>query len=249
MAFCDNLRDPTMTTYVLRHGPTEYSQRYLVNGDPANPIHLNEDGRPALTKGWSSLPLHRVRTWRASEFLRVQQTANLLMGVPRPTLVTEPRLNELDYGEFEGRPFLEYAAWLDEHGADERPPGSTESQSESIRRMLSGVLASLDHPGPRVVVAHGLLVSVLLWHRARTPDLAIPLFLPEAPCVEPIAIPDEELPALIGTLMKDLECRAQHHAADTGDSGIFRNGNGPAVATVDSASPSHSQDQKDLPHA
>ncbi|BCL23475.1 histidine phosphatase family protein [Streptomyces tuirus] len=238
-----------MTTHVLRHGPTDYSRRYLVNGDPAKPIHLNDDGRRALTRGWRSLPLHQVRTWMASEFPRAQQTANLLMGVPRPELITDARLKELDYGDFEGGPFLEYASWLDGHGADDRPPGSAESQSEGIRRMLTGVLAALDHSGPRVLVAHGLLVSVLLWHRGRTPDQAMPLFFPEAPYVEPIAIPDEELPEIIGTLMNDLEVGAKRCAADTGDVRIFRNGNGSPVATVDSASPSHSQDQKDLPHA
>ncbi|MGW0841421.1 histidine phosphatase family protein [Streptomyces sp. NPDC002787] len=238
-----------MTTYVLRHGPTDYSRRYLVNGDPAKPIHLNDDGRRALTKGWNSLPLHSVSTWVASDFPRAQQTANLLMGVPGPELITEPRLNELDYGKFEGGPFLEYAAWLDGHGADERPPGSTESQSEGIRRMLTGVLAALDHPGPRVLVAHGLLVSVLLWHRARTPNPAIPLFFSEAPYVEPIAIPDEELPEFIGTLMSDLEVDAERRAFDNSGARVFRNRDGSAVATVDSASPSHSQDQKDLPHA
>ncbi|MGW4285438.1 histidine phosphatase family protein [Streptomyces sp. NPDC004673] len=238
-----------MTTYVLRHGPTDYSRHYLVNGDPAKPIHLNEDGRRALARGWTSLPLHSVRTWLASEFPRAQETAKLLMGVPGPELIIDPRLNELDYGEFEGDPFLEYAAWLDGHSADLRPPGGTESQSEGIRRMLAGVLAALNHPGPRVLVGHGLLVSVLLWHRARTPDQAMPLFFPEAPYVEPVAIPDEELPGFIGPLMNDLETGAQRRAVDNGDGRIFRNGKGSAVATVDSASPSHSQDQKDLPHA
>ncbi|MGA5879509.1 histidine phosphatase family protein [Streptomyces cellulosae] len=238
-----------MTTFVLRHGPTDYSRRYLVNGDPAKPIHLNEDGRRALTRGWNSLPLHSVRTWVASEFPRAQQTAKLLMGVPGPKLVIDPLLNELDYGDFEGDPFLEYAAWLDGHGAAERPPGSPESQSEGIRRMLAGVLAALDHPGPRVLVAHGLLVSVLLWHRTRAQGQAMPLFFPEAPYVEPVAISDEELPELIGALINDLEVGGEHGAADTGDGGIFRIGNGSAVATVDSASPSHSQDQKDFPHA
>lgn len=34
-----------MTTYVLRHGQTNYSKRYLVNGDPTKHIHLNEEGR------------------------------------------------------------------------------------------------------------------------------------------------------------------------------------------------------------
>ncbi|MFD7511622.1 histidine phosphatase family protein [Streptomyces sp. NPDC059853] len=238
-----------MTTYVLRHGPTDYSRHYLVNGDPIKPVHLNEDGRRSLGRGWNSLPLHSVETWVASAFPRAQQTANLPMGVPGPELIIDPRLNELDYGDFEGGPFLEYAAWLDEHGASERPPGSTESQIEGVRRMLTSVLAALEHPGPRVLVAHGLLVSVLLWHSTRTPDQPMPLFFPEAPYVEPVAISDEELPERVRTLMKDLRAGAERGAADTSDGRLFRNGDGLAVATVDPASPYHSQVQKDLPHA
>ncbi|MFF9628757.1 histidine phosphatase family protein [Streptomyces fradiae] len=237
-----------MTTYVLRHGQTNYSRRYLVNGDPTAPIRLSEEGRRSLNKGWSSVPLHSVKTWLASEFPRAQQTANLLMGVPGPELIIDPRLNELDYGEFEGNPFLEYAVWLDGHGAHERPPGGSESQREGIRRMLTGVLAALEHPGPRVLVAHGLLVSVLLWHRERTPDGAMPLFFPEAPYIEPIAIPDDELPAFVGALMNDLDTGVLDHAVGSGDREVMRIGEGAAVATVDPVS-HHSPDQKDLPHA
>ncbi len=68
-----------MTTYVLRHGQTNYSKRYLVNSDPSQPIHLTEEGRQSLSLGWSILPLHTVRTWLTSEFPRAQQTASLLM--------------------------------------------------------------------------------------------------------------------------------------------------------------------------
>ncbi len=43
------------------------------------------------------------------------------------------------------------------HGPWQRPPGATESQREAITRMLDGLLGALVHPGPRLVVAHGLL--------------------------------------------------------------------------------------------
>lgn len=45
-----------MTTYVLRHGQTNYSKRYLVNGDPSQLIHLTEEGRRSLGLGWSTFP-------------------------------------------------------------------------------------------------------------------------------------------------------------------------------------------------
>ncbi|MFJ1897227.1 MULTISPECIES: histidine phosphatase family protein [unclassified Streptomyces] len=236
-----------MTTYVLRHGQTNYSRRYLVNGDPSKPIQLTEEGRQSLSRGWSTLPLHAVRTWLTSEFPRAQQTASLLMGVPAAALVIDPHLNELDYGAFEGGPFLEYAVWLDSHGATKRPEGGTESQREGIRRMLKGVLAALEHPGPRVLVGHGLLISVLLWQKSRCSDEAMPLFFPEAPYVEPIVIPDAELPVWITALLSDLDRDARQEAAGRGGAAILRIYGGSAVATVESAS--HSPDLKDLPHA
>ncbi|GAA4942972.1 hypothetical protein GCM10023238_06090 [Streptomyces heliomycini] len=103
MAVGADPKEPIMTTYVLRHGQTNYSRRYLVNGDPTKPIRLSEEGRRSLNRGWSSVPLHSVKTWLASEFPRAQQTANLLMGVPGPELITDLGDNELDYGN-RGKP-------------------------------------------------------------------------------------------------------------------------------------------------
>ncbi|MEU9111193.1 histidine phosphatase family protein [Streptomyces sp. NPDC048483] len=236
-----------MTTYLLRHGQTNYSRRYLVNGDPSQPIHLTEEGRRSLRNVWSEVPLRSVRTWLTSEFPRAQQTASLLMGVPAPDLVIDTRLNELDYGDFEGGPFLEYAAWLDAHGPTQGPPGGTESQRDGIHRMLIGVLAALEHPGPRVLVGHGLLLSVLLWYRDRAEGEVMPLFFPEAPYVEPIAIPDDELPKWVTALLNHLETGVRRDRAFDSDAGKFRIEGGSAVATVDSVS--HSPDQKDFPHA
>ncbi|MFJ7775047.1 histidine phosphatase family protein [Streptomyces yangpuensis] len=238
-----------MTTYILRHGQTNYSKRYLVNGDPAKHIHLNEEGRQSLGRAWTTLPLHSVETWLTSEFPRARQTTSLLMGVPAGNLISDARLNELDYGEFEGSPFLEYAVWLDSHGAGQQPPGARESQREGIRRMLTGVLAALEYPGPRVLVGHGLLVSVLLWQRARPAGEPMPLFFPEAPYVEPVSIDDDELPLLITALLDDLDADVHHERAADGDAAVLRIREGSAVATVDSVSPSHSLDKKDLPHA
>ncbi|MFE1405209.1 histidine phosphatase family protein [Streptomyces sp. NPDC058770] len=238
-----------MTTYILRHGQTDYSKRYLVNGDPTKQILLTDEGRQSLGRAWNVLPLHSVATWLTSEFPRARQTASLLMGVPSPELIVDARLNELDYGKFEGKPFLEYAAWLDEHGPRRRPPGATESQHEGIRRLLTGVLAALAHPGPRVLVSHGLLVSVLRWHGDRAAGEPMPLSFAEAPYVEPLAIADDDLSRLVTELFDDLESADLREITADGGASILRIGEGPAVATVDAVSPSHSPDKKDLPHA
>ncbi|MER6080190.1 histidine phosphatase family protein [Streptomyces sp. NPDC001833] len=236
-----------MITYILRHGQTDYSKQYLVNGDPSRAILLNEEGVRSCRQPWSVVPLHKVRTWLASEFPRARQTASLLMGVPIPDLVVDARLNELDYGTFEGGPFREYAAWIETHGGSQCPPGAGESLRDGIRRMLSGVHAVLEYPGPRVLVCHGLLVSVLLWHRDRTRSEPLPLFFPEAPCAEPLSVPDDLLLDWIGALLADLDKGKPQDTEACCGTAILRAGHRSAVATFDAAD--HSPEKKEPPHA
>ncbi|MGW0992002.1 histidine phosphatase family protein [Streptomyces sp. NPDC002523] len=206
-----------MRTHILRHGQTEYSMKYLVNGDPSVPVELSEEGIRLCQQAWTVLPLHSTRTWIASGFPRAQQTALLLTGVPAAELVVEARLNELDYGDFEGGPFLTYGDWLDRHGAWRRPPGAAESQREGIRRMLLGLRDCLAVPGPRLVVCHGLLMSVLFWQRDRSGGDAMPLFFPEAPCVQPLNVADDTLTVWIEDLLSDL---AMESRRDPGEGGV-----------------------------
>lgn len=190
-----------MTTYLIRHGRTDYSSRYLVNGDPTLPIQLNEEGVQSCHAARPTIPASAVRTWIASTFPRTQQTAALLSGDATP-LSVHPFLDELDYGAFEGRPFLEYAGWLQNHGPRARPPGAGESQHEGIRRMLQGLVATLDEPGPRVVVAHGLLLSVMGWHLTHALGAPMPLFFPEAAYLVPLTMTDAQLAARVAIILK-----------------------------------------------
>jgi 2,3-bisphosphoglycerate-dependent phosphoglycerate mutase len=105
-----------LTTYLIRHGRTDYSARYMVNGDPTRPIQLDEEGVRACHAARSTLPVHSIRTWIASAFARTQQTAVILKDDPTTCLSINPLLNELGYGAFEGAPFLDYAAWLQHNG-------------------------------------------------------------------------------------------------------------------------------------
>ncbi|MBC9714469.1 histidine phosphatase family protein [Streptomyces sp. TRM66268-LWL] len=236
-----------MTTYILRHGETHSSPQYLVNGDPTRPIPLSKEGLASCGLAWHLLPLRQVSTWLCSEFPRAHQTASRLMGVPEPDPVIVPQLNELDYGDFEGGPFLEYAAWLTEHGGWRRPPRARESQREGIRRMLTGLRATVEHPSPRVIVCHGLLVSVLLWHRERSADEPMPLFFPEAPYVQPLTFTDEELLSCAKHLLADLDAEQDDGARSHTALGKPRKDHEAEVATFDRVNHPHAQ--RELPDA
>ncbi|MDI3417296.1 histidine phosphatase family protein [Streptomyces luteolus] len=236
-----------MTTHILRHGETHYSREYLVNGDPSRAIPLSKAGVQSCGLVWHTLPLRQVSTWFSSEFRRARQTASMLMGVPEQGPVVDPQLNELDYGDFEGGPFLEYAAWLEEHGGRRRPPGARECQREGIERMLVGLQATVEHPGPRVVVCHGLLVSVLLWYRERPAGESMPLFFPEAPCVQPVSFEDEELLSCVKSLLNAVAAEPEGDAEQRGDGAKSRAEAGLDVATFDRVNQPHAQ--RDFPDA
>jgi probable phosphoglycerate mutase len=224
-----------MTTYLIRHGRTDYSSRYLVNGDPTLPLQLDEEGVRTCHTARSTQPVRSVRTWIASAFPRTQQTAAILRNDPTMPPSVNPLLNELDYGNFEGAPFLEYAVWLRQHGPWKRPFGSAESQREAIQRMLHGLRAALEQPGPRIVVAHGLLLSVLGWHLTRSPGAAMPLFFPEAPYLAPLAMADGQLSARTAVLLDEFDAQDRHnHQPAPGDAPIFGTEAPSILATVDS---------------
>ncbi len=207
-----------MTSWILRHGQTDHSVHYLVNGDPAGCVELNSGGRQTCLAARASSRLGDVPTWITSEFLRAQQTAALLIGpAGADRVIVEAHLNELDYGVFEGGPFLSYGDWLGHHGCDSRPEGAAESQREGILRMLSGLQTAFEFPGDRVIVGHGLLISVLTWGRRLSGCEALPLLLPEAPYVEPMVLSDDELTDLIATLVDRIGRPDEHGSAATFD--------------------------------
>ncbi|WP_382465444.1 histidine phosphatase family protein [Streptomyces noursei] len=236
-----------MTTHILRHGETQYSRQYLVNGDPTRPIPLSKDGVLSCGLVWHTLPLRQVSTWLSSEFPRARQTASRLMGVPEPGPVVDARLNELDYGDFEGGPFLKYASWLQKHGGRCRPPGARESQREGIERMLVGLQAAVEHPSPRVIVCHGLLVSVLHWYRERSAGDSMPLFFPEAPYVQPISFEDEDLLRCVKSLLADIAAEPERDPGPRCDAENSRAEEELDVATFDRVNHPHAQ--RDLPDA
>jgi probable phosphoglycerate mutase len=187
-----------VTTYLMRHGRTSYSTTYRVNGDPRVEVPLDAVGVQQCRAARTLIPANEIAACLVSGFARTAESAaQMLEGHATPRHVM-PGLGEIDYGQFEGRPLADYAVWLTEHGACARPPGSRESQRDAIARMLGALRIALHYPGPRLVITHGLLVSVIEWLRANeTGHLGDLLFFPEAPCAVPIRIDDLELARLL----------------------------------------------------
>jgi 2,3-bisphosphoglycerate-dependent phosphoglycerate mutase len=149
-------------TYLLRHGRTQLSAVHVANGDPSTVVPLDSVGiaqcRRLARAPWTT----SITRCFVSQFARTAQTAELILGEPAPPMAIEPALNEIKYGCFEGSPWMIYGRWLRQAGPAARPPGGGESRREAVGRILSGLTACLSAPGPRLVVGHGLMISVVL---------------------------------------------------------------------------------------
>jgi broad specificity phosphatase PhoE len=72
-------------------------------------------------------------------------------------------LNDIRFGEFEGRLLTEYRAWAHSHGPDEPGPGGGDSRAQTVARYVAAYGELLDRPEASVlVVAHGLPVRYVL---------------------------------------------------------------------------------------
>jgi probable phosphoglycerate mutase len=189
-------------TYLVRHARTRYSADYRANGRPDVAVPLDQDGRSQCVSARVVLPVESIAICLVSQFGRTAQTAELLLAGRTVPLVVDGRLDEIDYGDFEGGPFLEYGRWLRTYGPWRRPPGARESQREAIVRMIDGLRGVLAHPGPRLVVAHGLLLSVV--NSTRTGKPLTGTFFPEAPHLTPETFTDEDLLAYADRLTAEI---------------------------------------------
>jgi len=235
-----------MTTFLLRHASTSYSSRHQVNGDPSLRLPLNAEGVAACHRLRDTGTLSSARTWITSAFPRAQQTAVLLAGATQRAFRVDSRLNEIDYGDFEGDPFLDYAAWLGRHGPWKRPPGSAESQREAFTRILTGLRDALVRPGPRVIITHGLALSLLTWSLSEPTATAVPLFFPEAPCLEPLVIADTRLHRLTAQLLDEIGASRIHTQPSVGGRPESLQAGVPILANFD---PLRTPPEERSPHA
>ena len=148
---------------LARHGESELSFVGRTNGNPSLAVGLTQAGREQARQLGRELVGEPVDLCVTSEFLRATETADLaLEGRDVPRLVLA-ELNDIRFGDFEGRLLTEYRAWAHAHGPEERAPGKGDSRAQTVARYVRAYRAILERPENTVlVVAHGLPVRYVL---------------------------------------------------------------------------------------
>jgi broad specificity phosphatase PhoE len=183
---------------LARHGESELSVLGRTNGDPRVVCGLTEAGREQSRQLGRLLAGTTIDLCAVSEFQRARETADLaLAGREVPRLVV-PELNDIRFGEFEGRALADYRTWARAHTPDDRVPGGGESRAETVRRYISGYRKLLARPERTVLaVAHGLPVRYVLDAAdGRFPEPAVE----QVPYAEPFHLSDDELTVAVETL-------------------------------------------------
>jgi broad specificity phosphatase PhoE len=176
---------------LARHGESTLSVLGRTNGDPSLAVGLTEVGRAQAQELGRELAADRIDLCVTSEFERARETAEIaLEGRGTPRLVLH-ELNDIRFGEFEGRALTDYRAWAHAHGPNEPAPGGGDSRAQTVARYVSGYRTILARPEETVlVVAHGLPVRYVLDAvERRNPAAAVA----QVPYAEPFFISGVEL--------------------------------------------------------
>jgi broad specificity phosphatase PhoE len=146
---------------LVRHGETVYNTRNVLSGKPSNPVPLSEHGREQAAELGRRLAGIRWAETYVTRFPRTIETLGLILPDGRPPATVLPDLDDIDVGEFEGRPREEYRAWRRLHGVAEAPRNG-ESRLAATERYARGLTwLALNATAPALVVAHDQVLRYL----------------------------------------------------------------------------------------
>jgi len=145
---------------VLRHGPTAWNERGAIQGRADPP--LSPAGRDRVSR-WRFPAEFSTDRWIASPLRRAMETARLMGGDPVP----DPRLLELDWGEWQGKALADLRADprsdiadREAEGLDFQPPGG-ESYRMVQRRLLPLLRDRRADTELAVIVCHKGVITAL----------------------------------------------------------------------------------------
>jgi alpha-ribazole phosphatase len=156
-----------MNIYLVRHGETQENKNKLYYGNLD--VSLNEKGKTQALKASEALREINFDRVYTSERSRTKETASLILNGRSNPFMIDKRINEMDFGEFEGKDFKEiqrlypkeYEAWKNNWKEFSLPGG--ESYTEVYKRVDNFMEELLKENYKNVlVVSHGGIIRTIL---------------------------------------------------------------------------------------
>jgi len=155
--------------YIIRHGETEFNKNHRLQGRGID-ASLNETGRQqakAVANALKDVPITRVIT---SSLIRTIESAEPLIKLRKPEVESHSELDEMSFGNWEGKPFSEVwepikmlqARWTSGEITSQVPGG--ESPVAVYNRSSSKIFEIAENRNDEhiAVFIHGRLIRVLL---------------------------------------------------------------------------------------
>jgi broad specificity phosphatase PhoE len=159
---------------LTRHAHSTLNEEGRVNGDPAVPVPLTEEGRAEAARlGRQLLPV-RIDLCVHTRFQRTRETAELILQGRAVPFLEEPELDDVRIGELEGEPLENYRAWKRVHTRADPFPGG-ESLDDAARRYARAFRRLLDRDeAVTLVVCHEIPIRYALNAVEGSPELDAP---------------------------------------------------------------------------
>jgi len=162
---------------ISRHGESTLNVEGVINGDPARPAPLTENGRKAAERLGAQLAPLQLDLCVHTRFPRTKETAEIALKGRDVRFVTEPLLDDVDVGDLEGDTLDAYRDWKDAHTRHDRFPGG-ESLDDAARRYGRAFRSLLERPERAIlVICHEIPLRYALNAAARSTDLDGPIHL------------------------------------------------------------------------
>ena len=144
----------------VRHGEAESNAQNICNSDPTKTYHLTETGKKEAIA--TAKKIKKADAIYASPYMRTLETAEIIaneLGFDKVNIQKSDKLGELDFGEFDGKPFGDYLEYDKKYltSYDVKLPGG-ESYLDAKKR-FGQFLYEIDQKHSRetlVVVTHGM---------------------------------------------------------------------------------------------
>jgi len=140
-----------MALFILvRHAQSTLNLVGRVNGDPAVPVELTQEGVEQAHRLGLQLAQLPIDLCVHTRFARTRRTAAIALEGRAVPFREEPLLDDIKLGELEGETTADYRAWKQEHTRRDRFPGGESLEMAALR--YARALAGLASTGAEVVL-------------------------------------------------------------------------------------------------
>lgn len=163
--------------HLIRHGQTVWNAEGRWQGQAPHAPGLNDEGREQARRAAEHLAAMRVDAIYSSDLRRARETACIVAAPHGLPVATDPRLREVNLGDWEGLLFSEVESRASESLRERRrnPVHHRPPNGETLLELAGRVWSALEHiarahpGGAALVVSHGLAIATIECHLRREP--------------------------------------------------------------------------------